>query len=62
MRDEGVEMPFKLWGEKADLSITFADNIILTNMTVSLYEGVMSLNSIDLTDVEVYYKIHHGIP
>ena len=62
MRDEGVEMPCKLWGEKADLSITFADNIILTNMTVSLYEGVMSLNSTDLTDVEVYYKIHHGIP
>ena len=62
MQDEGVEMPFKLWGEKADLSITFADNIILTNMTVSLYEGVMSLNSTDLTDVEVYYKIHHGIP
>jgi len=52
MRDKGIEVACKLWAEKADLPVSFGENIILTNMTVSVYRDIISLNSTDLTNVE----------
>jgi len=55
LKDDNSTILVKLWNDKADVHVTNGNQIKLTNVTTDLYRDVLSVQSTDETNCEVYY-------
>jgi len=55
LADSQQQVTCKLWGDKAEVKVTVGDKAKMSNLTVDVYNNILSLNSTDETEYEVSY-------